>query len=148
MSDAIWEMSCAVETDADVAFAWKYWSDVRNWDDPPARFELQGAFVAGGQGVTHTPGQPSIDWLIREVRPGEGATIEIPAEGAAMVFEWRFAGTLEGRTRITQRVMLRGEKAEAYLEFAKIFEANLPGGMKRMAAAIADAAAKAKTAGA
>ena len=138
--DVAWEMTHSVEADADVEFAWKYWSDVRNWDDPPSTFELKGPFVAGEQGVTHTPGQPSISWFIREVTPGEGATIEIPADGAAMVFEWRFAGTSERRTRITQRVVLRGEKAVTYLEFAKIFETNLPGGMKRMAAAIADAA--------
>jgi hypothetical protein len=140
MTDVAWEMTHSVETDADVEFAWKYWSDVRNWDDPPATFELYGPFVEGGQGVTHIPGQPSISWFIREVAPGEGATIEIPADDAAMVFEWRFTGTGEGRTRITQRVMLRGERAETYLAFAKTFETNLPGGMKRMAAAIADAA--------
>jgi hypothetical protein len=38
--------------------------------------------------------------------------------------------------------VLRGEKADAYLEQAKIFAANLPNGMKKMAAAIAGAAAK------
>jgi hypothetical protein len=138
----VWETSYAVETDADLDFAWKYWCDVRNWDDPPATFELKGPFVAGAQGVTHTPGQPSITWFIREVTPGEAATIEVPADGAAMVFEWHFAETREGRTRITQRVVLRGERAGAYLEFAKIFEKNLPGGMKRMAAAIETAARK------
>lgn len=142
MNDVAWEMTHAVEADADVEFAWRYWSDVGNWDDPPAKFVLEGEFVAGTRGVTHTPGQPSITWFIREVTPGEGATIEIPADGAAMVFEWRFAGTGDGRTRITQRVALRGEKAGVYLEFAKIFETNLPGGMKRMAAAIADAAVR------
>ena len=59
-----------------------------------------------------------------------------------MAFEWKFAGLAEGRTRLTQRVILRGEKAAAYLEHAKIFAANLPGGMKKMAAAIASAAGK------
>ena len=139
MDGSVWEMTHSVEADADVEFAWKYWSDVRNWDDPPAKFVLEGEFVKGARGVTHTPGQPPITWFIREVTPGGGATIEIPADGAAMVFEWRFVGTGEGRTRITQQVSLRGENAGTYLEFTKIFETNLPGGMKRMADAIADA---------
>jgi hypothetical protein len=142
MTSVVWEMTHSEDADADVEFVWKYWSDVGNWDDPPARFELKGAFVAGAKGVTHMPGQPSIAWFIREVTSGAGATIEIPADGAAMVFEWRFAGMDKGRTRITQRVSLRGEKAEAYMAFAKTFETNLPGGMRRMAAAIADAAKK------
>jgi hypothetical protein len=33
-------------------------------------------------------------------------------------------------------VSLRGEKAENYLGFAKTFEGNLPGGMRKLAAAI------------
>jgi len=44
MENVVWEMTHSVETDADVEFAWRYWSDVGNWDDPPATFELEGAF--------------------------------------------------------------------------------------------------------
>jgi len=43
-----------------------------------------------------------------------------------------------GRTRITQHVSLRGEKVENYLGFAKTFEANLPGGMRKLAEAIGE----------
>jgi hypothetical protein len=146
MGDVAWEMTHSVETDARADFAWKYWTDITNWDDPPAEFELAGPFVAGSRGLTRIPGQEPVHWLIRDVTPDEAASIEIPVDGAALAFEWRFAALADGRTRLTQRVMLRGEKADAYLEYAKIYAANLPAGMKRMAALIAEAAAKHKTA--
>lgn len=142
MSDAVWEMTHSVDVDADADLAWAFWADVGNWDDPPASFELEGGFAVGSRGWTRIPGAPPIAWFIRDVTPCEAATIEIPADGAAMVFAWRFACVGEGRTRITQRVALRGERAETYLGFAKTFETNLPGGMKKLAAAIADAAVK------
>ena len=37
--------------------AWGYMADVRNWDDPPAEFELDGPFEAGSRGITRMPGQ-------------------------------------------------------------------------------------------
>jgi hypothetical protein len=142
MENIAWEMTHSVETDADVDFAWRYWSDVGNWDDPPATFELEGAFEPTARGWTRIPGQPAIAWFVREVTLGEAATIEIPADGAVMAFEWRFVKMAEGRTRITQRLSLRGEKAEEYLGFARTFEMNLPDGMKKMGSAIAAAARK------
>src|SRR5262249_41451570 len=86
--DPSWEMTHSGETDARVELAWAYWSDVENWDDPPAKFELEGAFAAGARGWTRTPGQPAIAWYVREVTRGVKATIEIPAEGASMWFTW------------------------------------------------------------
>jgi Polyketide cyclase / dehydrase and lipid transport len=144
MSGVAWQTTHSVETDASAVFAWRYWTDVRNWDDPLATFALDGAFAAGARGVTHVPGQPPIDWLVRDVEPGEAATIEIPVDGAVMSFSWRFTGVGDKRTRITQTVMLHGEKADAYLEAAKTLTANIPNGLKKFAAAITSAAAKQK----
>lgn len=138
----VWETEHAVETDASLDFAWRYWTDIANWDDPPAKFELDGPFAVGSTGLTRLPDQEPIRWIIREVTAGAAATIEIPLDGAVLAFEWKFAAVPDGRTRLTQRVVLRGEKADAYLEQAKIFAANLPNGMKKMAAAITGAAAK------
>ena len=90
MEKVVWEMTHSVETAADVDFAWRYWSDVGNWEDPPATFELEGAFAAGAQGWTRIPGQRDLAWFVREVKPGEAAKIEIPADGAVMAFAWRF----------------------------------------------------------
>ena len=142
MANAAWQSVHAEETDASPDFAWRYWSNVANWDDPPAQFELDGPFAVGARGLTRIPGQESIRWIIREVTPGEAATIEILLDGAALAIEWKFAGLAERRTRLTQRVVLRGEKADAYLEHAKMFTANMPNGMRKIAAAIANAAAK------
>ena len=142
LKDVAWEMSHSVETQASAEFAWRYWTDVRNWDDPPARFEFMGPFVSGARGLTHLPEQPSIEWFVRDVDPGNGATIEIPADGAMLAFEWKFESAGEGRSSLTQRIVLRGEKAENYLGYAKVLEENAPLGMKKMASAMEKALAE------
>src|SRR5438034_8259249 len=65
MSDEAWELTQSVETDASLAFAWNYWTNVANWDDPPAKFELDGPFAAGSHGTTRLPGQERLHWLLR-----------------------------------------------------------------------------------
>jgi hypothetical protein len=45
-----WEITHSVETNASPAFAWHFWANVANWDDPPAEFELEGPFATGSQG--------------------------------------------------------------------------------------------------
>jgi hypothetical protein len=101
------EMTHAVETSASPAFAWNYWTNVANWDDPPAIFQLEGPFVPGTRGSTRLPGQEPLHWFIREVTPPNAATIEMSFDGAALSFEWRFVGLSDGRTRLTQRIVLR-----------------------------------------
>jgi hypothetical protein len=142
LKDVAWETRHSVETRASVEFAWRYWTDVRNWDDPPARFEFSGPFVAGARGLTHLPEQAPIEWFVREVSSGTAATIEIPADGAVLSFEWKFEPAGEGRALLTQRIVLRGEKAENYLGYAKVLEENLPLGMKKMASTIEKALAE------
>jgi len=147
MTDLAWEMTHSVEADADVEFAWKYWSDVRNWDDPRARFELEGAFAEGARGSTWVGEQLTMHWFVRKVKARESATIEVQLDGAVMAFTWGLEAIDAGRTRLTQRAALSGEKAVALVEQAKGLETTLPQGMKKLAVAIGDAAAKAKTAG-
>jgi hypothetical protein len=140
MANVVWEISHAVETSASPAFAWKYWSNVSNWDDPPAAFELQGPFQAGSRGITRIPGQPPIEWFLREVRPPSTATIAIPLVQAVLSFEWRFDSLPAGRTRISQRITLEGENAEAFRsQVASTFAVNLPKGMAKIARAMAEA---------
>jgi hypothetical protein len=45
MPSCAWEMTYSVETDASPAFAWNYWTNIANWEDPPAEFELDGPFA-------------------------------------------------------------------------------------------------------
>lgn len=140
MPEVAWEMTYSVETDAGSEFAWRYWSDVRNWDDPPAEFELDGPFVDGARGVTRIAGQATMHWMVRDVNPGKSATIEMQLDGAVMSFSWKVEGIAGGRTRLTQHAVLRGEKAEALLEQVKVLDRTLPEGMKKLAGKIGEAA--------
>jgi hypothetical protein len=135
-----WEITHSVVTNASPAFAWLYWTDIANWDDPPAEFELDGPFVTGSRGATRLPGHEPLPWLIREVTPPHATTIEMSLDGAALSFEWRFVGLADGGTRLTQRIVLKGEKADLYLPQVKAaFTANLPDGMNKLATAMANA---------
>jgi len=135
-----WEISHSVETNASPAFAWHYWTNIANWDDPPAEFELYGPFATGSRGATRLPGQEPLHWFLREVTPPNAATIEMSLDGAALSFEWRCVGLPDGRTRLTQRIVLYGDKVEIYLSQVKAtFTANIPGGMNKLATAMANA---------
>jgi hypothetical protein len=133
-----WELSHSVETDASPVTAWNYWTNIANWSDPPAEFELDGPFAVGSQGVTRMPGQAPMHWVIREVNPPDTAKIEMQLEGATFSSQWRFEGLADGRTRLTQRVELKGENAGAYIsQLDSTFRISLPEGMKKIAAAMA-----------
>ena len=61
-------------------------------------------------------------------------------EGAVLSFEWRFVGHADGITRLTQRIVLNGEKADMYLSQVKAaFTADLSEGMNKLASAMANA---------
>jgi polyketide cyclase/dehydrase/lipid transport protein len=148
MTNVAWEMTHSIETEASLDFAWNYWTTVTNWDDPPAQFELDGPFAAGSRGTTRMPRQEPMHWLIREVNPRHSATIEFQLDGAVLSFEWRFDPVTTGRTRLSQRVSLQGEHAATFrAQVESTFTSSLPGGMKKLASAIAEAAAKDKNRG-
>ena len=57
-----------------------------------------------------------------------------------MSCEWLFSAVSNHRTRITQRIVLSGDNAEAYVNQVQAgFDSNLPVGMKRIADAMAKA---------
>jgi len=137
---AAWEMTHSVETDAPPDVAWKYWTNIENWIDPPAEFELDGPFVEGARGITRIPGQAPMHWVIRDMRPPETATIEVQLDRASLSFAWRFAGLADGRTCLTQHVELWGEKAADYApELDAILRVTLPEGMTKIASRMATA---------
>jgi hypothetical protein len=140
MATVPWEITHSIETNASPTFAWHYWTNIANWDDPPAEFELEGPFAIGSRGITRLPGQEPLRWFIREVTPPHAATIEMSLDGAALSFEWRFVGLADGRTRLTQRIVLKGRKADIYvLQVKAAFAANLLDGMNKLATAMAKA---------
>jgi hypothetical protein len=63
--------------------------------------------------------------------------------GALFMVGMQFEEVTKGRTRITQRLWLEGEGAEAFLDGVRLFETTTPNGLKRIAAAIERAQGKA-----
>jgi hypothetical protein len=140
MSEIVWQIEHTIEADVSATFAWNFWSNVANWDDPPAEFVLDGPFVAGSAGTTRIPGQDPIQWRIRDVLPGARATIEIELDRATASFTFSFKAVSATRTKLTQRIVLEGENATAYVEHMEAGFGTLPEGMKRLAAAMTTSA--------
>jgi len=127
----------SVEAEVGLSFAWNWRTDIKTWDDPPARFQLDGPFASGSWGTTLLPGQEPLRWQIRDVRPGAAFIIEVPLDKAAMCFEWSFEALSDRRTRITQRIVLWGANANAYVNQVQAgFGSSLADGMKRIADAL------------
>ena len=141
MKNIACQLEHAVEAEVSSSFAWSWRTDINNWDDPPAQFQLDGPFASGSWGTTLLPGQEPVRWQIRDVRPGAGFIIEMPLDGAVLSFEWLFDAVSEQRTRITQRIVIAGDNAAAYVNQVQAgFGSNLPDGMKRIADAMVRAA--------
>jgi hypothetical protein len=140
MNNIACELEHSVEADVSPSFAWNWRTDVKNWDDPPAHFQLDGPFASGSRGTTLLPGQAPLRWHIGEVRTGRFFTIEMPLDRAVLSFEWRFDAVSDCRTRITQRIVLLGDNATAYAtQVSSQFGLTLAAGMKRIADAMESA---------
>jgi len=143
MSGIGWELEHSVEAEVSRAFAWAFWTDVTNWDDPPAQFILDGPFAAGSQGRTVFPGQEPVLWTIRQVRAPESYILEMHLDGATLSFEWRFDAISSRKTRLTQRIVLSGDNVAAHATAVEAgFGPTLAEGMKRIAGLLARAQAR------
>lgn len=133
-SEAVWACERSVDVDVPVAFAWQFMTDVANWSDPPAEFTLEGPFAPGSQGTTRMPGQADRDWTIQDVTPGHAYTVHAwLAEGVFILFHWLVDPLTDQRTRLTQRMELRGENAAAFInDIQSAFEPHLEAGMQRI----------------
>lgn len=137
MNDIVYQEEHSIEVPVSLAFAWDWRTDVTNWDDPPAQFQLDGPFAVGSWGTTRLPGQEPLRWQIRAVQPGRSFVIEMQLDGATLSFEWRFDAVSDRRTRLSQRIVLAGQNAAAYEPQVRAgFGSNLADGMSRIAAAI------------
>jgi len=140
MKNIACQLEHSVEAEVSPSFAWGWRTDIKNWDDPPAQFRLDGPFANGSWGTTLYPGQEPLRWQIRDVRPGVAFIIEMPLDGAVISFEWFFDAVSNHRTRITQRIVLSGDNAREYVNQVQAsFGSNLSDGMKRIADAMARA---------
>jgi hypothetical protein len=102
---------------------------------------MDGNFVTGSRGITDMPGQQPFEWIIGEVEPGRSAKIQMQLDRAVLSFEWSFQELSDRRVRVTQRIELTDENAEAYTQTRSALSTNLPDGMKKIATAMAHAAA-------
>jgi hypothetical protein len=140
MSGVALQLEHSIEAQVSLEFAWNYRTDIANWNDPPARFVLDGPFIAGSRGTTVLPGQEPLHWSIREVRPLKTFVLEMQLDKALLTFEWWFDALSEQRTRMTQRIVLSGDNAAAYVEQVEAgFRPSLAGGMRRIATEMAAA---------
>ena len=134
MTNIACELEHSVEAEVSSSFAWNLRTDIKTWDDPPARFHLDGPFASGSWGTTLLPGREPVRWQIRDVRPGAAFIIEVPLDGATLSFEWLFDALSNHRSRMTQRIVLWGPNADAYVsEVQAGFGSTLADGMKRIA---------------
>lgn len=83
-----WEASHSVAAEASASFAWSYLTDISNWNDPPATFQLDGPFREGARGATLMPDEEPRAWRIGRVTPGESYVLEMELEGATLSFTW------------------------------------------------------------
>lgn len=135
LEEPAWDFQHSVECKASRESAWKYWTNIANWDDLPAKFELDGPFEAGSRLTTILPGQ-TLHSVIRDVKSGHEATIEMQLPDAIVSFHWSFEELSEDRVQITQRITLAGRNAKSFVAEASVLERTAPDGMKKLAAAI------------
>jgi hypothetical protein len=124
-------IECPVSRD----FAWQFWSNIENWaavDPAVESVKLNGPFAAGTKGTTKPRGSSPTEWELIEVQKDKSAVIELSVPGAVLRFLWVFESTTSGRTLITQRVMLEGERADDYVAEMRGLEKGIPEGMRSL----------------
>src|SRR5688572_14592381 len=96
MTDAkqpLWAKEESVESKAQPAFAYRYWTSIENIMADPGieRIETDGPRDrAGVRGKTYLVGGSSADWVVAEVEPDRRLVIEMPLDNATLRFELRF----------------------------------------------------------
>ena len=141
-----WELKHSVIANADRRTVWEFVSNIDNLarveGEAVESMTLDGPFQAGTRGTTKMRGQEATHWRLAEVEPPERATYEMELSGAVVRFAWTYEGLSDGRTRLTQHVVLEGPGAVAYVPFMEgHFVGNIPKGMERLAEEVARYAA-------
>ena len=136
-TDPAWTFEHSVQCNASRHFAWAYWTNIANWNEPRAKCELDGPFAVGSRLTTTLPDQ-TLHSVIRYVEPGYAATIEMQLPDGVVSFNWTFEDLSEARSRITQRLVLSTESA-ALVAQASVLEQTVPQGMNKLIATIEDA---------
>ena len=91
--------------------------------------------MSGSRLTTSLSGQ-TFHSVIRDVIADREAIIEMQLLDAILSFHWTFEDLPEGRTRITQRLVLSGPNAKSFVPQASVLEKTAPKGMKKLVVAI------------
>ena len=137
-----WELKHSVIADAHRQTVWEFVSNIDNLarieGDAVESITLDGPYQAGSKGTTKMRGQEPIHWRLADVEPPRRSVTEMELTGAVVRFNWTYEELPDGRTRLSQHIVLEGPGAEAYVAFMEEHIAgNLPHGMQRLAEEVA-----------
>jgi len=141
-----WESRHSVIANADRQSVWEFVTNIDNLarieGDGLESMSLDGPFQTGTRGATKMRGQEPMHWRLADVEPPERATYEMELSGAVVRFGWTYEALSDGRTRLTQHIVLEGPGAEAYVPFMdEHFAGNVPKDMEKLAEEVARYAA-------
>ena len=137
-----WELKHSVIANAPRQAVWEFVSQIDNLarveGDAVESMTLDGPFQAGTRGTTKMRGQEPTHWRLVEVRPLERAVTEVELTEAVVRFAWTYEELTEGRTRMSQHIVLEGPGAEANVPvMEQYFAPNVGQGMERLAEEVA-----------
>ena len=141
-----WELKHSVVANADRRTVWEFISDIDNLarveGDAVESMTLDGPFQTRTTGATKMRGQEPTHWRLVEVQPPERAVSEVELVDAVVRFTWTYEELTDGRTRLSQHIVLEGPGAEAYVPLVEEYLApNVGKGAERLAEEIARYAA-------
>ena len=142
----IWELKHSVIANAPLQTVWEFISNIDNLarieGDAVESMTLDGPYQAGSKGSTKMRGQEPIHWRLAEVEPPGRSVTEMQLTDAVLRFNWTYEELPDGRTRLSQQIVLEGPGAQAYVPFMEEHIAgNAPKGMQRLADEVARYAA-------
>ena len=137
-----WELKHSVIANANRQTVWEFVSNIDNLarveGDAVESMTLNGPFQAGTRGTTKMRGQEPTHWRLVEVEPPERAVYEMELTEAVVHFAWTYEELTDGRTRLSQHIVVEGPGAEAYVPIMEEhFAPNVGKGMERLAEEIA-----------
>ena len=110
----MWEYEHAIETDADPATLWRYWSDVTTWPTWNAgvrEVSIEGPFAAGTAFTMTGPDGEPIRMTLTDVVPGERFT-DVMDGGDVVVTTVHRLEPVGGRTRVVYRTEITGSAVD------------------------------------
>src|SRR3954471_2182019 len=141
-----WELKHSVIAQAPRQAVWDFVSQIDNLarveGDAVESMTIDGPFQAGARGTTKMRGQEPTRWRLVEVQALERAVTEVELTETVVRFAWTYEELTDGRTRMSQHIVLEGPGAEAYVPVMEQYLApNVGKGAEKLAEEIARYAA-------